>query len=331
MASISFLRDRRQWRVRYRATDRKAVNNRVFSGSRSFTEKAAAFRFMIEIEQQEKQWRGGLGAPAESIETVLADFFRHCGQHTQRTQDHYKVILGRFMESLPDRVQRVAEIHARDITEYRYRLREKGLINRTLNNHLTAIKSFCRFFSERLGVDNPASSVKMLKEDPPKVHFLTSEEYQKALDAASPIDRDRITWLANTGLRAGEFSQAVNGLPVSFSAVTIVGKGRRQRTIPLNALAREVRPRLKPATPVALFLMCRRTARKARIEQFGPHSLRHYFATQLLLRGVPMIKVSMLLGHASVTTTERHYAHILSADLARVTDVLLPGPATEGR
>ena len=54
----------------------------------------------------------------------------------------------------------------------------------------------------------------------------------------------------------------------------------------------------------------------------GPHAARHFFATQLLLGGIPIIKVSALLGHSTVSTTQRHYSHILSPDLSDVTSVL---------
>jgi len=50
--------------------------------------------------------------------------------------------------------------------------------------------------------------------------------------------------------------------------------------------------------------------------------MRHWFATQLLIKGVPIAKVSKMLGHASIRTTERSYAHILRSDLANATDVL---------
>ena len=114
--------------------------------------------------------------------------------------------------------------------------------------------------------------------------------------------------------------------PASFSndlrTVTISGKGRKRRTIPVNQTARDVLPVLQPASRNALWLQCNRLACRAGVRSFGPHSLRHYFATQLLLLGVPIAKVSKLLGHRSIRTTERCYSHILPDDLANCTDVL---------
>ena len=229
----------------------------------------------------------------------------------------------RHIVALPKNIIRIQQIEPAHIQEYLYRLRDAGRKNRTLNCHLTAIKSFCRYYSERYQIDNPASKIKFLKEDPPQSRFLKPEEYQKILDLAPPLVRDRIMFLANTGLRASEFSSlAADNLDPQATSITITGKGRHKRTIPLNRTARSILPRIEPATPNALYLQFSRLAKKLQLPKFGPHSCRHYFATQLLLKGVPIIIVSKLLGHASIRTTERCYAHILEADLAKATCVL---------
>lgn len=111
-------------------------------------------------------------------------------------------------------------------------------------------------------------------------------------------------------------------ISADVTTLTITGKGRKRRSIPLNKTAREILPRIKPARPNALLLQCYRIATKAEIPQFGPHAMRHWFATQLLIRGVQIAFVSKLLGHASIRTTERAYSHILPSDLANATDVL---------
>jgi integrase len=86
--------------------------------------------------------------------------------------------------------------------------------------------------------------------------------------------------------------------------------------------AHELLAKIAPASPNALWLQCNRIAARLKIRQFGPHAFRHWFATQMILKGVPMAKVSKILGHASVRTTEQIYAHILPDDLAHATDVL---------
>jgi len=233
------------------------------------------------------------------------------------------MVIDRFLDSLPKSIVRIQQLDAAHINEYLYQLRDQGSINRTLNAHLTAIKSFCRFYSARYKIANPSAEVKPLVEDPPDARFLTPDEYKKVMAIATPLAKDRLLFLAHTGLRATEFYELrPNAVSADLSTLTITGKGRKKRSIPLNKTAREILPRLVPASPNALLLQCYRIAEKAKIPQFGPHAMRHWFATQLLIKGVELVFVSKMLGHASVSTTERIYAHILRGDLANATDVL---------
>jgi site-specific recombinase XerD len=328
MACLNFAKNIKKWRVRWRATNRK--NHRIFSGSKVFFEKADALRFYVDIEQQERLWRRGESLPTESLQQAFEDFLRYCKRHTERTQQHYRFAIDRFAEGLPKDVTSVWQLKPNHILNYLGEMKDRGCKNRTCNSQLTAIKSFCRFNAERFDIGNPAAKIKMLKEDPPDVRFLSETEYEKLLDMAPPTARDRITFLAHTGLRASEFaSLQTKNIELEASVITVIGKGRKRRTIPLNEPAREVLPRLKIGTRNALYLSFSRLARRAGIPEFGPHALRHYFATQLLLRGVPIVKVSLLLGHSSIRTTQESYSHILPADLLNVTDVLVEQPATQ--
>lgn len=321
MASLKYLKSRRKWWVRWRATNRKT--HLVWSGSRCFAEKSQAIRFFAEVEDQEKAYRSGQLAAAESILEAKQEFLVDCRKHTTRTQGHYRMVLDRFVAGLPPDVRRLVQIEPFHLKEYLYRLRDLSNSNRTLNAHLTAIKSFCRHYSRRHRCSNPASEVPMFTEDPPQVRFLTPKEFETIIKVANDMQRARLLFLAHTGLRASEFaSLAPDSVNHALTSITITGKGRRKRTIPLNQTARKALQQLKPATANALNTMCRRLAHKVKIPLFGPHALRHWFATQLLLKGVPIIKVSLLLGHRSVRTTQKCYSHILSADLADVTFVL---------
>ena len=322
MASLGYDKSLRRYRVRWRATNRKAVHNRIFSGSKVFPEKTEAVNFYAEIEKQERLWRKGQ-VPGRTIAQVLKDFFRFAQQFTKLTQGHYKMVLKSFVGSLPEDIVWIQQIKASHVRGYLSRILDNGFKNRTCNAHLTAIKSFCRYLHENYDILNIATRVRMFKEDPPNARFLTKEEYHKLLEIASPLQRDRLMFLANTGLRANEFaSLKPSCVDEELTTLTIVGKGRKQRTIPLNKIAKELWLKIQPATRTALYLQFRRLAKKAGIPKFGPHALRHYFATQLLLAGVPIVKVSIVLGHASVTTTQACYAHILPEDLMGITDSL---------
>lgn len=320
MASLGYAKLQKRWRVRWRATDRKT--HYVFQGSRVFHEKSLAVKFYADIEAQERLVRSGSVVPGESLNNVVDNYLRHIKKHTHRTQQHYRMVVKCFLESLPKSVIRIHQIEVGHIQEYLYRLRDKGLINRTLNAHLTPIKALCRFVSERFGIPNVAAKIKLLTEDPPNSRFLTSEEYHKLLALASPIAKHRLIFLAMTGLRASEFSQlSPNCISPQATTITIIGKGRRTRTVPLNKTAKAILPFVKTASTNALYLQFSRLAKRAGIEKFGPHALRHYCATQLLLNNVPAALVSKIMG-VSVRVIEKHYAHILTADIANATDVL---------
>ena len=321
MASLGYVKELRRWRVRWRA--KKRGKPYIFAGSRVFLEKSQAVKFYAEIEAQERLVRSGQVSSSESILTVVENFSRYCKRHTPRTQQHYAMVMARFIDSLPKSLLRIQQIEPIHIQEYLYRLRDTGSINRTLNAHLTAIKAFCRFYSARYKINNPAAEVKPLVEDPPDSRFLTPDEYDKIMQAAPPLAKDRLTFLAHTGLRATEFeSLKPSSVSPDLTMLTVTGKGRKKRTIPLNKTAREILPRLSPASPNALWLQCNRITKRIDIPQFGPHAFRHWFATQMILKGVPIAKVSKILGHSSIRTTERIYSHILPDDLANATDVL---------
>ena len=307
--------------MRWRATNRRT--HYIFTGSRVFMEKYQAVAYFAEIESQERLVRSGEVSHSESVETVAENFTRHIKRHTIRTQGHYNMVMTRFLSSLPGGVLRIQQIDSSHIHEYLYQLRDEGSKNRTANAHLTVIKSFCRYYAGRYKIANPASEIKMLAEEPADARFLSPEEFAAIIANASPLARDRLMFLAHTGLRATEFYELrPSAISDDGSTLTITGKGRKRRHIPLNHTAREILPRIRPATPNALLLMCYRIADKAKIPQFGPHAMRHWFATQLLLKGTEMVFVSKMLGHSSIRTTEQIYAHILRNDLAHATDVL---------
>ena len=250
-------------------------------------------------------------------------------QYTPETQIQYQKVIGRFQRT-------ITAITAADITPgmiraYMIGLQKTKIKARTINSHLIAIKSFCRFCCDLYGVDNPAAAVHNLKTDPPTARFLTQSEYLKVTAVDQP-HRDMLIFLANTGLRAAEFSQLrQQDITADLSSLVVIGKGRKKRIIPLNSICKETlqnNPAIniidgRPVKHNTLYYICKRTAKKIPILRFGPHSLRHYFATRLLLSGVDIAIVSKLLGHGSIQTTEQTYIHIMPADLAGVTECLI--------
>jgi integrase/recombinase XerD len=172
-------------------------------------------------------------------------------------------------------------------------------------------------------------------------HAISVESVQKLLDAASvgdpPIstrNRALLELLYSTGARVSEITEMDTDAvrwekDMSLAMIPVVGKGNKQRLVPVGGFARkavddylvQARPALlaKGQGTHALLLNSRgkrlsrqtvweiiqTTAHRAKLtEHITPHTLRHSFATHLLTGGADVRVVQELLGHASVTTTQ---------------------------
>lgn len=205
---------------------------------------------------------------------------------------------------------------------------------RYVNCNLSVIKSYCRWRAKCCHEANVSAGIKMLREDPPKQRVLSDEEYQKIMAKVSGRDRDIIIFLGNTGLRVSEFTSLTwADIKPDFKSLSVVGKGRKVRPIPLNQACRDILEKYKTKDLSGRLPFCRmhrvnvgkvciRAAKKAGVAQFGPHACRHYFATQLMRRGVSIYKISKVLGHASITVTEKVYVHWCQQDVLGLTDCL---------
>jgi integrase/recombinase XerD len=143
-----------------------------------------------------------------------------------------------------------------------------------------------------------------------------------------------------TGLRVSELvSLEVGDLNLDFGFLVTLGKGSKERTVPMGQSAvgwtrryLSVRPRLVGDRPTRrLFVNARggpisrqsfwklivAYGEKARIGHINPHLLRHSFATHLLENGADLRSVQMMLGHSDISTTQI-YAHITNERLKEI-------------
>lgn len=165
---------------------------------------------------------------------------------------------------------------------------------------------------------------------------LTEEEQDHLLSILHPSGQRWLSFMLNTGLRISE-SATITPEDVVFERqlMRVVGKGEKERWVPLFPKAAEVlkaqiaaEGHLWNFTRVALGKWLRKAARSAGIKGVTPHTLRHTFATRFLQAGGDIYKLSLILGHSSVTITERIYAHLLQSDLvAAIQGIQLERPA----
>jgi integrase/recombinase XerC len=225
----------------------------------------------------------------------------------------------------------------------------------TINRKLSAIKGFFDFVLKEEGVvkTNPFAHVRSLKRKEDLPRFLTPDEVIDLINATqSARDHAILELLYSSGIRVGEI-EAMHCADVDRTSgfIRVLGKGSKQRMVPVgrHALA-AINAYLKMrgiADPIyssaPLFLNksgTRLSARSIRrivykwsqyvaiTRHISPHVIRHSFATHLLDAGADLRSIQEMLGHASLSTTQR-YTHLTVDRLMEVYDKAHP-KAKEG-
>jgi len=232
------------------------------------------------------------------------------------------------------------------------RLHKKGCAKTTLARRLAVLRSFFDYFVQKGELPfNPASQVASPKQDKPLPEFLTVDQ---AISVVVSPQGDRPAALRNrailetfysTGIRVSELAGLEPG-DVHFGAgiVRVIGKGQKERIVPIGEKAMaaiQAYLAVRPRAGTGLFCNLRGGTLTARsvfriVKHFmrgidrpgaGPHTLRHSFATHLLEGGADLRAVQELLGHASLSTTQR-YTHLQIDHLMQVYDKTHPREST---
>ncbi len=339
MATLRFNRQCKRWQIRWYVTNKQS--GEVDKGSKILppkTKKSEAKKALEYYLEREKKIRLNGFSQKDNIAETKQLYLLYAKNFTQRTLCHYQMVLDKFCS--PIKNLNLDEVKPLHIQNYLSNLAAAGYSNRTINAHLTPIKSFFRWISRTYKIANPAEMVSMLKEPPPNQRFLTDEEFNLITSSAKSDLRSWLLFIANTGLRVTEFCNLKNtDIQLAARRMTIIGKGLKRRNIPLNPAAINI---LRQAEATSLFTFtknnqqlsrryiqwrCQKLAAELKITSFGPHAFRHYFATKLIIQNVPINVVAKILGHSSAKTTEQIYLHLADKDLAGVTDNLSFTPA----
>jgi integrase/recombinase XerD len=237
-------------------------------------------------------------------------------------------------------------------------LKEREYASATVARKVAAMKSFCHFLL-RTGViaDDPAADL-----DSPKVRkqlpqTLSPQEVDRLLAIPSQLgptpkglrDTALLEVLYATGMRVSEVaSLTMDDVDLEAGAVRCVGKGNKERVMPLYAEASHalqeymdrgragflsggssertlfLNPRGERLTRQGLWLIIKGYARELGLaDRVTPHTLRHSFATHMLNGGAGLREVQKLLGHANISTTQV-YTHITREHLRAVYDEAHP-------
>lgn len=230
------------------------------------------------------------------------------------------------------------DVESTMIERYMSWLYDQGHSRASQARHLSGIKSFYNFLLLGDRVDRlPTESVDAPKAERLLPDVLTLEEIDAMLQTfdltTSKGCRDSaiVEVLYSTGLRVSELtSLRINDLFFGEGYVRVVGKGDKQRVVPIGSAARDkiqlymelrhpkhrtevtlfLNNRGEPLTRVMVFNIIRQAAALAGInKQISPHTLRHSYATHMLEGGANIRQVQELLGHESIATTEV-YTHL---------------------
>jgi len=275
------------------------------------------------------------------------DHLRFEKQYSPHTLSAYRRDIARFLEKtgVP-----LADVKSHHVNAFIASLHSSGLSPRTIQRALSSVRSFFNYLEANGCVAaNPAVANKAPKGRSRLPQTLDTDQAAKlfAFTANTPIQkRDRaITELFyGSGLRLAELVGInIADLDLAAGFVTVVGKGRKTRQVPLGRhcieairswlACRNLPDRTAPLftgrpekriSPRTVQLRIKELARRQLgSSQLHPHMLRHSFASHLLESSSDLRAVQELLGHADIATTQI-YTHLDFQHLAKVYDSAHP-------
>ncbi|HQB39478.1 MAG TPA: tyrosine recombinase XerC [Deltaproteobacteria bacterium] len=227
----------------------------------------------------------------------------------------------------------------------------KGMKKSSIGRKLAAIRSFFGFLLRR-GVltTNPAELISTPKREKRLPFHLNIDQVTSLVEAPSDGEkhalRDRaiLETLYSSGLRVSELTGLnIGDLDLTGGMVRVMGKGGKERIVPLGSKAIAAiqdylssRSELSGSGPLFLNTRGARIHRRsvtrivdahvmkiAAFKRISPHVLRHTFATHMLEGGADLRAIQELLGHASLSTTQK-YTHVSIDKLMEVYDKAHP-------
>lgn len=309
------------WWVSYTDTDGRRV--RRSSGTTDHAEARA-------IEQAHRahgySHRRGPGTPFDAI---LAEYL--APRLTARTRSTARHLAAHFAGRNAD------DLDATAVHGYIAARQAQGAAPATVNKELAMLSAAINAYNlaHAAAIPNPASHAK-LPEPHGIVRWITRDEAQRLIAAASPPVADFIRIGIYTGLRA-EALMSLEWSDIDFDRGLIIVRPNptprakpRARSIPIHPTCRDGLLSCRMRCLESRYVFCsegdpgRRilsykkgfaaACRRAQIADFRIHDLRHTFASWLVIAGRPLAEVRDLLGHSSIRQTER-YAHLAPENL----------------
>jgi len=249
--------------------------------------------------------------------------------NTVKNYEHY-------LETFFDfgKVQDFSQIDLDLVRNFRLWLNRRDISQKTQNYYLIALRSFLKFLRKKDIKTLAPEKIELAKIPEREIEIISREEFERLIEAPMKENmsledirnKTILELLYSTGLRVSELCSLNDDLNLNADEFTIRGKGNKLRLVFLSDEAKKwikkYREKLNDKQKIdenALLLtssgkriyprLVQRVIEKMAIKagimkNVTPHTIRHYFATDLLQNGADIRSVQMLLGHASINTTQ---------------------------
>jgi site-specific recombinase XerD len=240
---------------------------------------------------------------------------------------------------------KINQINDDVIFNFRSFLNKRGVSLKTQSYYLIALRNFLKFLQKKgIEIYDPLK-IELPKIPEREINILTDEELNRLLNSINKDDlkslRDRalLETLFSTGLRVSELCALNRDIDLSKQEIRIRGKGNKIRVVFISEIAKyfikkylEKRTDKDPAlfinlsknskfkrlSPRGVEKIIKYYAKKAGIlKKITPHTLRHQFATDLLMAGADLRAIQLLLGHKNLQTTQI-YTHLTNKELKEI-------------
>lgn len=261
-------------------------------------------------------------------------------QSYQRDLNQYVNFLVKTLQ-----VNQWEQVDRQQILKFMYHLNDQGRSQATMARMLSSIRQYHQYMvREQLASQDPSIHIETPKKTRvlPKVLSMTEVERLLSISGNDPLtirNKAMLEILYATGLRVSELIKLkVTDLHLTMGFVRCIGKGNKERIVPLGQLAKDaveyylttarsslvkqkkidelfVNHHGRALSRQGFWKILKATAREVGIKkEITPHTLRHSFATHLLENGADLRSVQEMLGHADISTTQI-YTHVSKARL----------------
>jgi len=250
---------------------------------------------------------------------------------TQKSMTRYAYILNQFFYYEDVAAMEATSYHIRD---YFAKEKKRGIADSTIRGYKDVLNSFFKWLlNEGIIAKNPCGNIGTIKCEQKVRQPLSSVDIRKLFDACTVLrDKAMVAFLLNTGCRVSEFTGIkLRDVDLRNREFVVYGKGRKERILFFDQvtawlLKSYLDTRQNLTDDSYLFVSIKadngrrlgeggvraalnRLSEKANVENVFPHRFRHTFATDMIVKDMPIQDVSALLGHTKIDTTQR-YVHL---------------------